>query len=188
MPARIRRRDFVRTAVFAAGAVPLATRLCQAATEASPPSLPPPKTSLPLGKIAAVEFSRLMLGGNLIGGYAHVRDLAYVGPLMQRYNTEAKVLETLEIAENHGINALNCTSWGSPSYLRKHWARGGKIKWIAQAHPTRNDALAMFKRAMDDGAAAVQFDWQIEEDVKIAQEVLAEVKRSRPRPEDSAPA
>ncbi len=176
MPARTRRRDFVKTAVLAAGAVPLATRFGQAATETSPPNLPPPKTALPMGKIGAVEFSRLMLGGNLISGYAHARELAYVSPLMQRYNTEAKVLETLEIAESHGINALNSTAWGSPSYLKKHWARGGTIRWIAQAHPERGDPLAMYKQAIDDGAAAVQFEGDVAEDL-LARGQFSEVAR-----------
>ena len=36
-----------------------------------------------MGKNAQVELSRLMLGGNLVAGYAHSRDLARVAELDQ---------------------------------------------------------------------------------------------------------
>jgi len=111
-----------------------------------------------MGKIGGVEFSRLMLGGNVIAGYAHSRDLPYVNKLMLRYNTETKILETLELAEAHGINALNSPAWSSPGFLKKHWARGGRMKWIAQAMPKRSGFADMFKQAVDDGATAVQFE------------------------------
>jgi hypothetical protein len=40
----------------------------------------------------------------LIGGWAHSRDLTYVSSLFKAYNTEAKIFETLELAEQCGIN------------------------------------------------------------------------------------
>ena len=46
------------------------------------------------------------MGGNLIGGWAHSRDLAYVSKLFTSYNTEAKVFETLELAQACGINTI----------------------------------------------------------------------------------
>lgn len=36
------------------------------------------KGTLPMGKIGDLEVSRLFMGGNLIGGWAHARDLIYV--------------------------------------------------------------------------------------------------------------
>lgn len=60
--------------------------------------------SMPRGKIGNVSISRLFLGGNLIGGWAHSRDLIYVSKLFKAYNTEAKIYETLEMAELCGIN------------------------------------------------------------------------------------
>ena len=54
--------------------------------------------SLPCGKIGNVSLSRLLLGGNLIGGWAHSRDLMYASKLFTSYNTEAKIFETLELA------------------------------------------------------------------------------------------
>ncbi|MCL2348114.1 MAG: hypothetical protein FWC50_07605, partial [Planctomycetaceae bacterium] len=39
------------------------------------------KEKVPRSKIGNVEISRMILGGNLIGGWAHSRDLIYVSDL-----------------------------------------------------------------------------------------------------------
>ncbi|MCJ7820097.1 MAG: DoxX family membrane protein, partial [Bacteroidales bacterium] len=65
------------------------------------------KGVLPRGKIGNHEISRLILGGNLIGGWAHSRDLIYVSSLFMAYNTERKIYETLILSENAGINTIN---------------------------------------------------------------------------------
>lgn len=49
------------------------------------------KGSLPMGKIGNHEISRLVAGGNLIGGWAHSRDLQYVPSLFRAYNTEKNI-------------------------------------------------------------------------------------------------
>jgi hypothetical protein len=107
-----------------------------------------------MGRIGDREFSRLMLGGNLIGGYAHSRDLPYVAHLMKRYNSDAKILETLEVAEMHGINVLNSYVMDGLAHLQHHWKRGGKMKWIAQVRAPNGD-LSQIKRAADLGASAI---------------------------------
>lgn len=114
---------------------------------------PAPKDPMPMGRIGGVEFSRLMLGGNLISGYSHSRDLSYVSQLMKRYNNEWRIMETLEVAEIQGINAINLSIWDDVSYLSRHWKRGGKMRLIAQALPSGN--LDQFKKAVDLGACAV---------------------------------
>ena len=65
-----------------------------------------PPGSLPCGKIGKVSVSRLLIGGNLIGGWAHSRDLMYASKLFTSYNTEAKIFETLELAQACGINTI----------------------------------------------------------------------------------
>jgi len=67
---------------------------------------PDAASRMPCGKIGEVNLSRLFLGGNLIGGWAHSRDLLYVSKLFKAYNTEAKIFETLELAEQSGINSI----------------------------------------------------------------------------------
>lgn len=153
------RRDFLKASAAATAAIPVAA-LAQGANKQASSNLPvtpipPPKETLPQGKIVGVEFSRLILGGNLMGGYAHSRDLAYVAALMQRYNTDAKILETLELAETHGINAMNSWVRDGAAQLQAHWKRGGKMKWIAQARVNADGGLDQFKQAIDLGAVAV---------------------------------
>ena len=157
------RRQFVRDAAFLTGAAS-ATLVAGAesggsggggAGDGTLAPLKAPVGTLPMGKIGNLEFSRLMLGGNLISGYAHSRDLRYVAPLMRHYNTESKILETLEIAESLGINSINLAAWDDSSFLQKHWKRGGKMKWIAQSLPGDHGDLTPFKKAVDLGACAV---------------------------------
>jgi hypothetical protein len=87
---------------------------------------------MPMGKLGNQEFSRIFLGGNLIGGYSHSRDLTYVSTLMRRYNTPAKIRETLEVAEANGINAINTWVMQENTALFEHWKNGGKMKWFSQ--------------------------------------------------------
>ena len=58
------------------------------------------------GKPAEFELSRLIMGGNLIGGWAHARDLIYVSKLVKTYHTDEKVMQTLALGERCGINAI----------------------------------------------------------------------------------
>ena len=52
-----------------------------------------------LGK---AKISRLMLGGNLVSGFMHARDLRYVSTLFRAYVTEEKMMQTFKLAEQHG--------------------------------------------------------------------------------------
>ena len=83
------------------------------------------------GKIGNLEFSRLILGGNPIGGWLHSRDLNYVSALARAYLTDEKKMEIFQMAENCGIDTI----LGHPvmiDVLNKYWSKGiGKIKWIS---------------------------------------------------------
>ncbi len=160
MSHRISRRSFVRDSAWVSAAG-LAAGLARpgAAAEAKPDAgknvVPGARGTMPMGRIGKQEFSRLMLGGNLVSGYSHSRDLSYVSALMKHYNTEAKIIETLEIAESYGINVINLAIWDDLGYLQRHWKNGGKIKLIAQALLDDQDGLSQFQKAVDMGAAAV---------------------------------
>ncbi len=157
MKAKINRRGFVRSSLLASAAIPLGLR----AQNAAEPAPAPPATSseptetLPLGRIGDQSFSRLMLGGNLIGGYSHARDLAYVGTLIRRYNTESKIRETLELAEMHGINAINTWVMQENSALFAHWKNGGKMKWFSQVRLDQSGGYSQIQRAINQGAAGI---------------------------------
>ncbi|MBN2136735.1 MAG: hypothetical protein JW720_02905 [Sedimentisphaerales bacterium] len=107
---------------------------------------------VPTGKIGNLTVSRIICGGNLIGGWAHSRDLIYVSPLLKHYFTDEKIIETLEICEENGINTIT-TGSGSAALLKKYWdERGGKIQWFCQCVPQQDDPTADAKRAIDSGA------------------------------------
>lgn len=159
MKPSLNRRNFLKASAAAAAALP-ATLQAQSNSPLPPDTiaagpLPAPQDTLPSGQIKGVEFSRLMLGGNLISGYAHARDLGYVADLMRRYNTDAKIIETLELAESRGITVINSWVRDGITHLEHHWKRGGKMKWIAQARVNADGGLDQFRQAADLGAAAI---------------------------------
>ena len=90
------------------------------------------KGELPKGKIGEHELSRLILGGNLIGGWAHSRDLIYVPSLFRAYNTEKKIFETLMLAEKAGINCINIGFPTNETMAKYKKMTGSKIKVISQ--------------------------------------------------------
>ncbi len=125
------------------------------------------KGELPKGKIGKNEISRLVLGGNLIGGWAHARDLIYVSSLFKAYNTEKKIFETLMLAEQAGINAINI-GFSTSKVLKKYKdLTGSKIQVITQIQPNKEgDLFANIDAAIDDGAAILQVqgnhsDWMV---------------------------
>jgi hypothetical protein len=156
MRRHLSRRDFVKSSLLASAAIPLSLR---AQTEAEAPSAPAGGKSesqpLPKGRIGDVEFSRLMMGGNLIGGYAHSRDLPYVSILMRRYNTPEKIRQTLELGEENGITAINTWVMQDNSQIFEHWKNGGKMKWISQVRLDADGGCSQVSKAVDQGAAAI---------------------------------
>ena len=102
------------------------------------------KGDLPRGKIGNHEISRLVMGGNLIGGWSHARDLIYTDQLFKAYNNERKVYETLMLAEATGINTINI-GFTSNELLRKYKkATGSKIKVITQISADVKDESTLF--------------------------------------------
>jgi uncharacterized membrane protein YphA (DoxX/SURF4 family) len=123
------------------------------------------KEKIPLAKIKDVPFSRLILGGNLLSGYTHSRDLIYVSQLVKAYHQKEKIFATLLLAEKCGINTL-LTNPILCSLIDEYWKRGiGKIQFITDcsglvyddkgASPMPfNEYLDNIKRAIDTGAIA----------------------------------
>ena len=144
------RRDFIAQSVSASAAITVAASAGMTARAADGPSkgkpVPPAqavkagsKNTLPAGKIGKLTLSRLISGGNLISGWAHSRDLQYIPSLMRAYNTEEKVIDTLQLLEEHGVNAIIADpAKKCMSVFGRYWKeRGGKIQWIAEGHPNR---------------------------------------------------
>ena len=124
------------------------------------------KGELPTGKIKDFDITRLIMGGNLIGGWAHSRDLIYVPSLFKAYNTEAKVFETLQLAEKAGINTMNGTGSQLPLLNKYRRIYGSTLQIICQVHPTREKPRADIDYAIDNGADILQIqgnccDWRV---------------------------
>jgi len=129
------------------------------------------KKPVPMGKIGPHEISRLVAGGNLIGGWAHSRDLHYVPSLFRAYNTERKIFETLMLLEKTGVNAINIGFPTNELMAKYKKMTGSKIKVISQVHPDmeNNDYYVNIDKAIDFGVDIVQIqgnwcDWLVRDD------------------------
>lgn len=165
----INRRAFMTESLLAPAVGALAASA--AAAQAKVPTTP--KASLPTGKIGDLAVSRMLLGGNLLTHHTHSRDLKYVYTLAAKYNTEAKILETLALAEQHGINTLSIHTvpWAL-KILAKHRKRGGKMQWIicptAPVRPGLAEYNEQVARLVDEGTEAIYL-WGVHADRLAAQ-------------------
>jgi hypothetical protein len=161
MSEKVNRRKFLKNSIAAsAGAaigMSLEERILMAAqaSESDSTETRTPVKGMPTGKIGNVLMSRLICGGNLIGGWAHSRDLIYVSKLLKAYNTEQKVMETLQLCEENGVNTILI----NPSCLdvvNKYRKEGGKIQILCECHPTVEDGyMGTVKLAIDGGASLI---------------------------------
>jgi hypothetical protein len=168
MQRELGRRRFLKGTMAAAAGVTagfgreeqtLITHLAQASNKESPPAagvsaaagLGAPALT-PMGRIKDLVISRIICGGNLMGGWAHSRDLIYVSRLFKAYNTDEKIMETLQLCEQHGVNTV-LTNPVSAGVINRYWReRGGKIQWISEVHPSPSEVKAGVVSAIDNGA------------------------------------
>jgi hypothetical protein len=127
------------------------------ALPAKKPKTDIPPGSLACGKIGNVSISRLLIGGNLIGGWAHSRDLMYASKLFTSYNNEAKVFETLDLAQECGINTIQNDPKVYPTIVKYNKTRATKIQTIPcisiiDDKTKMNDEI---KRLIDQGASMI---------------------------------
>ena len=150
------RRNFLKKSVIGTAAITSALSLEEQALLAA---MKKPNEShagsvkgLPAGRIGKVKISRIICGGNLIGGFAHSRDLTYVSSLLKHYFTDEKVIETLQICEENGINTIIANPDSAELLKKYREERGGQIQWIAQCTAKTDDLTGNVKKAIDDGA------------------------------------
>lgn len=142
------------------------------------------KGELPKGKIKDHEISRLVLGGNLIGGWAHSRDLLYVPSLFKAYNTEKKIFETLQLAEQAGINAINIGFPTNITMQKYKKITGSKIKVITQVAPDmeNNDYFSTINKAVDMGVDIIQVqgnqcDWLVRDNrIDVVEKMIEHIR------------
>ena len=155
------------------------------------------KGELPKGKIGKHEISRMIAGGNLIGGWAHSRDLIYVSTLFKAYNTEQKVYETLMLAEQAGINTINIGFPSNPLLAKYKKMTGSKIKVISQVAPKLDNSklslvgpntdkklyFEFIDKAIDFGADILQIqgnwcDWLVRDQrIEVIHEMMEHIRK-----------
>jgi hypothetical protein len=168
----ITRRDFIRAGAHAAAGVAATAALgtsysAAAAAESAGAIQPAPDAAqpMPTGMIGKVKLSRMLLGGNLVGGWMHCRDLKYVGALFRAYVTEEKMLQTFHLAEQHGINTVFETG---ADFVKKYNERfNGHLQFIPHikvtAEQTDAELKDQLKELVDTGAVAL-YVWGVSSD------------------------
>jgi hypothetical protein len=170
LPKPVSRRDFLGQSIAVAGsaAAMADTRQADAAVETQPK--PHAKrgaraSALPCGTIGSSRISRILLGGNLIAGYMHSRDLKYVNNLFRAYATDEKILETLALAEQHGINTVFET--GGNFVQRYNRQCGGHMQFIPHIEvstgQSRLELADHIKQQVDTGGVAM-YVWGVSAD------------------------
>lgn len=142
------------------------------------------KKPVPTGKIGDHEISRLVAGGNLIGGWAHSRDLIYVSSLFRAYNTEKKIFETLMLLEKTGVNTINI-GFPTNALMQKYKKMtGSKIKVISQVAPDmkNNDYFVNINKAIDYGVDIIQVqgnwcDWLVRDNrIDVIEKMMDKIR------------
>ena len=159
---RVSRRDFLSGSVAAAGAIGRAGAggMALAAAPAPGAEAKPPATDarmVPCGTLGKARISRMLLGGNLISGCTHSRDLKYVERLFQAYMVPEKILETMKLAEARGINTVFET--GANFVQRYNRECGGHMQFIphiqVSVEQSETQLLDHIRQQVDSGAVAL---------------------------------
>ncbi|MHC4151130.1 MAG: DoxX family membrane protein [Planctomycetota bacterium] len=116
---------------------------------------------LPYGQIGDLKVSKLIMGANLIGGFAHSRDLIYVGDLFRQYNSEKKIFQTLMLAELSGVNSIILVPWQMDVVNKYKRLYKGNMQQIAMV-----DSTEAVDSAISKGASAIYIignhaDWTV---------------------------
>ncbi len=161
MSGKIDRRGFLKHSLLAGGATlaamhsfeekVLGAEIASGRIAGAPAPAAKP-VEIPKGKIKGLEISRVIGGGNLMGGWAHSRDLIYVSPLVKAYHTDEKILETFKLAEQRGVNTF-LTNPVSSRLVNAYRKSGGKLLWISDC--AAGGLIESIKISIDTGADAV---------------------------------
>lgn len=154
------RRGFFNKTVLGAAAAGAAysmeEKILLAAVEGGQAEQKPeaPSGEIPCGKIGNISIARLLIGGNLIGGWAHSRDLIYTSRLFKAYNTDERVCDTLALAERMGINTIQIDPVCQSVIEKYRKERGGKIQTMVCFKPEAEESKMadQIKSLLDQGA------------------------------------
>ncbi len=165
------RRGFIQTSTLAAtGAIAAVSAGVDSIASAGAAELATSSAAvqMPCGRIGKAVLSRVLLGGNLIKGGMHARDLHYAGALFRAYVTEQKLMETLHLAEQQGINTV--FESGAEYVQRYNREFRGHLQIIPHIEVTSvqsDQALSdHIKEQVDTGAVAL-YVWGLSADTLV---------------------
>ena len=173
---QVNRRGFLGTSV-AAIAVGGAAAAAQGANTpaaapvpgATVPHTEPGPDGMPYGMLGKTRLSRMFLGGNLVTGCMHCRDLKYVPELFRAYVTEAKIYQTFKLAEEHGVN---CVFESGANFVERYNKEfGGHMHTIPSIHPDVNQTDAEIKdeiKAKVESGVPALYIWGVRGDELIS--------------------
>jgi hypothetical protein len=113
------------------------------------------KGKLPAGKLGNLTISRMIMGCNLIGGWAHARDLIYSNTLFKAYNNERKIIETLYLAEQAGINTVFMVTQYYATFNKYKNIYNSKMQSICQAMLPDKDFFSNINEAIKSRPEAI---------------------------------
>jgi uncharacterized membrane protein YphA (DoxX/SURF4 family) len=113
------------------------------------------KGKLSQGKLGQLNVSRMIMGCNLIGGWAHARDLRYANTLFKAYNNEKKILETLHLGEKAGMNTTFMVTPYYPIFNKYLKLYDSKMQSICQSKLPDNDLFSEINKSIDFGATSI---------------------------------
>jgi uncharacterized membrane protein YphA (DoxX/SURF4 family) len=124
------------------------------------------KSKVPTVKLAGKDVSRIILGGNIICGFAHARDLIYVSELVRAYHSPDKIYESLMLSEKCGVNTILTHPSIAPA-INAYWKHyGGKIQFLADCGWMEGtDTLGAIDYAIDHGAAICYLQGEIADEL-----------------------
>lgn len=109
--------------------------------------------SLPQVPFGGASVSRLILGGNPMGGGSHMSFM--VNHPMREYYTPERVQEVLRRSEEQGINTWQ-SSGGALEHYRRYQDAGGRLHYLSlESDPARIPVLA------DAGALGIAFHGEV---------------------------
>lgn len=134
------------------------------------------------GQIKNLKLSRMILGGNLIGGWAHARDLLYVDKLVKAYHNDWRVFRTFRMAEQCGVNTI-ITNPALMRVINDYWKKeGGKIQFISDCGH-KDGLIRGAQLSVESGASAVYThggvsdSWAEKGEAKKFEEALAAMRK-----------
>jgi len=134
------------------------------------------------GQIGNLKLSRMFLGGNLMGGWAHARDLLYADKLVKAYHTDERIFRTFRMGEQCGMNAI-LTNPALMRVINDYWKKeGGKIQFISDCGH-KDGLIRGAQLSVENGASAVYTHggvsdgWAKSGDFKKFEETLAAMRK-----------